>query len=349
MRARERAKFDPTELAIALSHYDLGVIESITDFPRGSSRSPKVGIVSDRGKYLLKRRAADRAMPDRVRFAHRVQVHLADAGFPLPKLIPTKDPASTLVQLRDHIYELFEFVAGQPYERTCEEAESAGELLSKFHKATGGFDVQDKFHSPRGDYHASPAVRTGLLTIEATLSSHESFAGNESELSDLVQTLLLAYDRAAAAANRLGLQSRQELIVHLDWHPGNILFKKHEAIAVIDYDSVRRSKQILDVANGTLQFSMLAGEDPIDWPDDLDTDRYAAFLQGYESVLPLADEERRSLPNLMVEALVAECVPPITRTGSVGRWAGFRVLQMVRRKVNWMMTHADSLVRPPSS
>ena len=66
-------------------------------------------------------------------------------------------------------------------------------------------------------------------------------------------------------------------------------------------------------------------------------------------MLPLDDEERRSLPNLMVEALVAECVPPITRTGSVGRWAGFRVLQMVRRKVNWMMTHADSLVRPPSS
>ena len=347
--SRGRAKFDTGELGVVLSYYDLGVIESITEFNRGSSRSPKVGIVSDRGKYLLKRRAADRAMPDRVRFAHRVQVHLADAGFPLPKLIPTKDPASTLVQLRDHIYELFEFVAGQPYERTCEEAESAGELLSKFHKATGGFDVQDKFHSPRGDYHASPAVRTGLLTIEATLSSHESFAGNESELSDLVQTLLLAYDRAAAAANRLGLQSRQELIVHLDWHPGNILFKKHEAIAVIDYDSVRRSKQILDVANGMLQFSMLAGEDPIDWPDDLDTDRYAAFLQGYESVLPLADEERHCLPNLMVEALVAECVPPITRTGSVGRWAGFRVLQMVRRKVNWMMTHADSLVRPPSS
>ncbi len=347
--SRGRAKFDTTELGVVLSYYDLGVIESITEFDRGSSRSPKVGIVSERGKYVLKRRAADRAMPDRVRFAHRVQIHLADAGFPLPKLIPTQDRASTLVQIREHIYELFEFVAGQPFERTSDEARSAGRLLSRFHQSGGNFDVQQKLRSPRGDYHDSPAVRTGLLTIEATLSSHESFAGNESELSDLVQTLLLAYDRAAAAANRFGLQSKEDVIVHLDWHPGNLLFKKGEAIAVLDYDSVRRSKRLLDVANGALQFSMLAGEDPINWPDDLDTDRYAAFLQGYESGLALADDERGCLPNLMAEALVAECVPPITRTGSVGRWAGYRVLQMVRRKVNWLMTHSDGLVRAPAS
>ncbi len=347
--SRGRAKFDTTELGVVLSYYDLGVIESITEFDRGSSRSPKVGIVSERGKYVLKRRAMDRAMPDRVRFAHRVQTHLAEDGFPLPKLIPTIDRASTLVQIREHIYELFEFVAGQPFERTNEEARSAGRLLSLFHQSSGNFDGQHKLRSPRGDYHDSPAVRTGLLTIEATLSSHESFAGNESELSDLVQTLLLAYDRAAAASNRLGLLSKEDVIVHLDWHPGNLLFKKREAIAVLDYDSVRRSKRLLDVANGALQFSMLAGEDPINWPDDLDTDRYAAFLQGYESGLPLADDERGCLPNLMAEALVAECVPPITRTGSVGRWAGYRVLQMVRRKVNWLMTHSDGLVRAPAS
>ena len=135
--SRGRAKFDTTELGVVLSYYDLGVIESITEFDRGSSRSPKVGIVSERGKYVLKRRAADRAMPDRVRFAHRVQIHLADAGFPLPKLIPTQDRASTLVQIREHIYELFEFVAGQPFQRTSDEARSAGGLLSRSQHSGG--------------------------------------------------------------------------------------------------------------------------------------------------------------------------------------------------------------------
>lgn len=344
MRNRGRAKFEASELGVVLSYYDLGVIESVTEFHRGSSRSPKVGIVSEKGKFLLKRRASDRASPERVRFAHRVQSHLADADFPLPKLVPTKDRSTTLVQLRDHIYEMFEFVAGQPYECTPEEAQSAGELLARFHECTKSFDEAAKLRSPRGDFHDAPAVRTGLLTIESTLSSHESFAGNEDELSELVQTLLLAYDRAAAASNRRGLQDRADRIVHLDWHPGNLLFKKKQAIAVIDYDSVRRSKRVLDVANGALQFSMLAGGDPASWPDDLDADRYNAFLQGYAAAAPLPDGDREYLPNLMAEALVAECVPPITRTGSVGRWAGYRVLQMVRRKVNWLMTHTNTLV-----
>lgn len=344
MRSRSRAKFDAAELGVVLSYYDLGVLESITEFDRGSSRSPKVGIVSEKGKFLLKRRATDRALPDRVRFSHRVQRHLADAEFPLPKLVPTRNGDTTIVQLREHIYEMFEFIAGQPYERTVDEARSAGELLAQFHEHTKSFDEDGKLRSPRGDYHDSPGVRTGLLTIEATLSSHESFAGNEQELSELVQILLLAYDRAGAAANRFGLQDRNERIVHLDWHPGNLLFKKQRAIAVIDYDSVRRSKRVLDAANGALQFSMLAGGDPVTWPDDLDVERYAAFLSGYESLAPLRKNDHECIPNLMAEALVAECVPPITRTGSVGRWAGYRVLQMVRRKINWLMAHASELV-----
>ncbi len=61
MQQRDRATFDAAELAVVLSYYDLGVIESITEFARGSRRSPKVGIVGERGKFLLKRRAAERA------------------------------------------------------------------------------------------------------------------------------------------------------------------------------------------------------------------------------------------------------------------------------------------------
>ncbi len=47
LQSREHARFDAAELAVVLSHYDLGVIESVTDFSRGSRRSPKVGIVSE--------------------------------------------------------------------------------------------------------------------------------------------------------------------------------------------------------------------------------------------------------------------------------------------------------------
>jgi len=45
----------------------------------------------------------------------------------------------------------------------------------------------------------------------------------------------------------------------------------------------------------------------------------------------------------MIEALIGECVPQITQTGSLGGWSGFRVLKMVQRKVDWMRLHADQL------
>jgi Ser/Thr protein kinase RdoA (MazF antagonist) len=348
---QERATFDAGELAIALSYYDLGVIESITEFTRGSRRSPKVGVVCDHGKFVLKRRSMiggpgrSAIHPDRVRFTHRVQKCLAGNDFPMAKLIPTSDGRYTFVQVRDYLYELFEFVAGHPYQQTASEAGDAGVVLARFHHATEGFSAPPALPAPRGDYHDAPGVRTGLCSIGSTLSSHESFSGDEAELAGLIQFLLEAYDDAAEAVNQAGFAAWPSRIIHSDWHPGNLLFRKLKVVAVIDYDSVRQSRRGSDVANGALQFSMVAKGDPASWPDHLDEERWHAFVDGYESRFPITDAERGCIPHLMAEALIAECVPPITHTGSVGRWAGFRVLQMVRRKVKWLTLHGERITR----
>lgn len=343
MDAKERANFDAGELAVVLSYYDLGVIESITDFPRGSRRSPKVGIVAEKGKFLLKRRAIARAKPDRVKLAHKLQAYLATVGFPLPKLVETRVGRQTCVQLRDHLFELFEFVAGQSFERTADEAADAGRMLGRFHTGAERFAELFTASIPQGDFHDASGVRTGLCAIRNTLKSHDSFSGNEMELDALVEFLLGAYDAASDAVNERGFNQLAHRLIHSDWHPGNILFKNRKVVAVVDYDSVRQSRWVLDVANGALQFSMLAGGDPATWPDHLDLDRYQSFLTGYGSVRPLAQAESRMVPHLMAEALIAECVPPITETGSVGQWAGFRVMQMARRKLTWLAANAGAL------
>ena len=342
MQSRKRATFGAEELAVVLSHYDLGIVESITDFPRGSSRSPKVGIVCERGKFLLKRRSADKTRNERIRFAHAVQKHLADNGFPAPKLMPTRVQGREALQLREHIYELFEFVPGQPYGQTIDETREAGVVLAMLHQATDGFVPPP--NAPRGSYHDAPGVRTGLCTIDSTLSSHDSFVGNEAELATLIQYLLSAYDAAAESVNQIDLENWPERVIHSDWHPGNLLFKNEHVVAVIDYETVRMSRRIVDVSNGMLQFSITAGGDPATWPDHVDEERFRAFLSGYESRCPLSEQERWCIVGLMTEALIAECVPPITETGSVGRWAGYRILQMVRRKVAWMTENADRLI-----
>ncbi len=348
MRPRERAKFDATELAIALSHYDLGVIESITDFPRGSSRSPKVGIVCERGKFLLKRRSIRRAHPESVRFAHRVQNHLAKNGFPAPAIVQTRGHPNDLLQIREHVYELFEFVAGQPFRQSADESRDAGTVLGRFHECTKDVRPPASTPTPRGDYHDAAGVRTGLCSIGSTLSSHDSFSGDEAELATLVQYLLGAYDEAAASLTASGFRDRPTRLIHTDWHPGNLLFRNQQVVAVIDYDTLRVSQRMIDVANGALQFSITGSGDPANWPEHVDEDRFAAFLSGYESVDPLSDADRSAIVDLITEALIAESVPPITETGSVGRWAGFRILQMIRRKVTWIRNNAERLTSAPT-
>lgn len=338
-----RAAFDANELALVLSNYDMGVIESITEFPRGSRQSPKVGIVAERGKFLLKRRSSARAHPDRVRLAHRVQAHLAAHGFPIAPIILTRDGRHTLVQQGNHVYELFGFVAGHAYEKSETETRDAGEALARFHIAMETFTPPPTQPIPVGDYHDAPAVRSGLCSIGSSLSSHDSFSGDEAELATLIQFLLGAYDTAAEAVEQVNQPDSRETVIHADWHPGNILFRKRHVLAVIDYDSVRASENIIDVGNGALQFSMLSGGDPATWPDEIDEKRYRAFLQGYASQTPLSEAQLRSIPHLMIEALISECVPPINQTGSVGQWTGFRVLLMVRRKVTWLQTHLQRI------
>ena len=79
-------RFDPLELAKVLSHYDLGVIEQLRAYKRGSPRAPKVRIRTRRGDFLLKRRAPGRDDPYRVAFAQSIQLHLQRHGY--PDLVP---------------------------------------------------------------------------------------------------------------------------------------------------------------------------------------------------------------------------------------------------------------------
>ena len=329
------------ELAVALSRYDLGAIESITVLSKGSRQSPKVGVVCERGKFLFKRLAPGRTELDRLRAKHRILRALVAAGFPAPRPISTMSGGQTFLQIRDSIYELYEFATGQSFSRSPDEARDAGAVLGKFHEVTT--NLASDWMGPSGDYHDASGVRAGLCAIRSRLNSHDSLAGHEVELASIAKFLLSQYDNAADGASKEGIAALPGQVIHSDWHPGNLLFRGGRVQAVMDYDSVRLSRRVIDVANGALQFSIVGGGDPTLWPDYLDEACFRSFLIGYQTVGSLLTEEFACVPHLMAEALIAECVPPITRTGTVGRWDGFRVLQMVCRKLKWLGANGNRL------
>src|SRR5271154_4852751 len=178
----QREQFSAEELSIILSHFDLGVIDSIVEFPRGSRKAPKLLIVSEQGKFLLKRRARGKDDPFKVAFTHALQLFLAGKQFPLPHLIGTKQENNSMLQWRNGVYELFEYIPGQGYPQTLESTFDSGRVLALYHKLLE--DFQSEWQPPSGSYHAATAVEQGLKSIAQGIP-----VGPNNENADIQQIL----------------------------------------------------------------------------------------------------------------------------------------------------------------
>jgi Ser/Thr protein kinase RdoA (MazF antagonist) len=331
----QREKFAAEELAIVMSHFDIGVIRDIREFPRGSRKAPKLVIESETGQYLLKRRARGRDDSQKVAFSHHIQLHLAQQQFPLPHLIGTRRDNSSMLSLGGHIYELFEFIPGQGYPMSLDSTAEAGRVLGLFHKLLENFPTVGV---PLGaSYHNANAVEAGIRQIIKSVGSVA--------MQDAGNFLIDAYAMAALRVENLGIADWFVQIVHADWHPGNMLFQNGRVVAVIDYDSARVLQRIIDMANGALQFSIQRGDDDISkWPEELDESRFKRFVRGYEQVVQLSLSEIQAMPSLMIESMIAEAVIPILATGGFAKFDGASFLSMVQRKVAWIQKHANDLI-----
>ncbi len=341
-----RSIFAADELAIVLSHYDIGILEAIQEFPRGSRKAPKLLLRADSGLYLLKRRARGRDDPFKVAFCHQLQLYLASKQFPLPHLIGTKKDNNSMLQWKGGIYELFEFIKGTGYDNSLDATAESGRTLAVFHKLLA--DYEPEYEPAVGSFHGSRTVSTSFDAIPRTLNKTSPVEGDSEgeELLARVKFLQTAYNEAAMKVNDLGMPDWPMQIVHSDWHPGNMLFRGARIVAVIDYDSARIQQRITDVANAALQFSILGGgDDPTQWPDHLDESRFKKLLRAYDSVpgCVLSRAELKAVPWLMIEALIAESVIPIAATGNFARMDGRGFLRMVERKVRWVQQHAERL------
>ena len=338
-----RQRFVADELAIVLSHYDLGIIESIKAFSRGSRKAPKVVIKSDSGRYLLKRRATGKDDPYKVAFSHDLQLSLSDRGFPIAPLLGTKTDNNSILQINNHIYEMFEFVIGENYDSSLSSTSEAGKTLALFHRLLR--DHAPRFEPSRGSYHEAPSVLQSMHNLPTAVV--ESEPGTEAAVSEATNFLQDAYQAAAEHVNSFGIVDWPAQIAHCDWHPGNMLYRGHRVVAVLDFDAARIQQPIIDIANGALQFSMIGGgDDATKWPEYIDQPRFKRFLQGYESVpeCVLSRAEVHAVPWLMIQALIAESVIPIAATGSFAQMQGSGFLSMVQRKVQWLQQHAQELI-----
>src|SRR3989440_10492670 len=198
-RAGQRESFSAEELSIVLSHFDIGIIDSIVEFPRGSRKAPKLLIVSEQGKFLLKRRARGKDDPYKVAFCHALQLFLASKQFPLPHLIGTRRENNSMLQWRNAVYEVFEYIPGQGYPKTLEATFDSGRILGLYHKLL--LDFKTDFQPPAGSYHLAPSVEAGLRQIPSTLAG----SAKDVDFTALLNFLMERYRYSAHAVEQMGV------------------------------------------------------------------------------------------------------------------------------------------------
>ncbi len=333
------AHFSSEELAQVLSHYNIGVIHQVKHLTAGSKRAPKMVVISEQGKFLLKRRPRGKDDLYRVSFAHAVQTHLAGKDFPVTKLITTRDENDTVLQLNHHIYELFQFVTGYRYDGSAEATVDTGRQLARFHEYLADFANQNNL--PKGSFHDSNIVRRHLRT-----TGTQKGATPGRKLQQTAEALMVLYNSSSVRVSELGFDSWPEQVVHGDWHPGNMLFNDGKLTAVLDFDSVKVAPRVTDLANGMLQFSIVGDRpNPADWPDYLDQAKLVQFLDGYRQVIDLQGDRLDSLFDLMIETMIAEAILPVAATGFFGHLSGLEFLKMIQRKAEWIDKGRDKLAQ----
>jgi homoserine kinase type II len=274
----------------------------------------------DGQRYVLRRHHLN-ADAARIEFQLVLQEHLASRGFPTTAAVATASGERFAID--DGVpWVLFRYVEGEEYDfAQRERAAAAGRVLARFHMLTESL----RREAPGPEYKAP--LRDGWENAErdaAELRALFNGRGIDDELEYVagwMQNVLQALPVAR-------LDSLPSGWVHGDFHGRNMVFQGDCVAGVFDFDDVDRGPYAHDIAFGLFKF----GREGRGALLRIRPDFARAFVDGYESLRPLTDDERAALPPLAVTGY-----PPSPRSYRYWRDRGGEdIVQRFRNEVKTM-------------
>ncbi|GEM44527.1 phosphotransferase enzyme family protein [Deinococcus cellulosilyticus] len=205
------------------------------------------------------------------------------AGVPVARALPRKDGSylnllSAPEGIRPAV--LFEGVPGVPPERnlTPEQARAYGKAVGELHKAWMVDQVL-----PLPVYDAVAVMEEPLRRLEPYLQDRpEDFAFLQ-RTADLASIYFSQLPDHAAAYG----------VIHGDLHKTNVLITETGDLHLIDFTTVGYGWRAHELAVLLWSTALVSDFEPRKFPQV-----FEAYLEGYESVRPLDEAERRALPHL---------------------------------------------------
>ena len=288
---------DAEELAEYLAAYDIGEATAFKGVAEGVENSNYL-LETTKGRYILTL-FEKRVRPADLPFFIGVKQHLAGKGFPCPLPVAAKDGAA-LRTLKDRPSVIITFLEGlSPRRPTPAMCRSLGEGLARLHMALQDFD----------------GARPNDLSLSAWPGL---FAGRAGEADALSPGLA---DQISTDLQRLSQDWPTDLptgVIHADLFPDNAFFRGETLSGVIDFYFACTDAFAYDLA-------VCLNAWCFEPRGEFNATNGRALCQGYQSVRPLTEPERRALPALA---------------------AGAAMRFFLTRLADWAATPPGALVRP---
>jgi len=261
-------KFKEASLARYLVMYELGDLHSYEAIETGIENSNyfvRLDQDGDLTEYVLT--ITEALSFDEVPFFNELMTQLARSGLPVPNPCTTLDGMSSTIFCGKPTW-LFPRLTGSHCDTiTASQSKSIGTMLAELHQTAGEL----RYHRDN-PYHSEWVDRT-LEQVRDRLSQPDQALLNE-----------IAADYAETAEDR----ELPRGIIHGDLFKDNALFVDDTLTGVIDFYHACEDFLIMDIAITVNDWCRNAA-------GEFCLERQAALLDGYESVRPLALQEKNTL------------------------------------------------------
>jgi homoserine kinase type II len=274
-----------------LDCYDVGELRSAHRVERGYVNQ-NWEIQTTRGRYFLKHRHPELRNRAVIRAQHALMDHLRKSGFPTPAILPAAS-GETLLVLDDEFYEIQGYIGGTPYEEArLAHFQAAAMALGRYHDCVRGFTPSTLCHM--GDLYDPPILNANLRRLRELRTRDQGPA-----VAEIFRQL---ESREADLRSRFALHNQlPHLVIHGDYHAGNLLFHGDRIVGVVDYDKARWQPRIVELAEALIYF---ASSRPghlkhLVYPGFLEWDKFSSFLHdyAYAQAVSLREQEVRALPD----------------------------------------------------
>lgn len=233
--------------------------------PGGPGRSDSVICGTNAGRKLVKR-YKETVEPAAVIHEHSLLRYLAEVGFPAPRLISTPR-GDTLIQRAGQCYAVFDYLEGYfQYHNYVLLPAQARRFVAISGRALGALHMVLEHIVPAGRHlngfvsHEGPRWRELDWFTDKLAQCRRDAPGLRGPAADALRRALAAdaswvEERLCMLDEQLKAAAPPRLIIHGDYGPYNLLFRRAAPVVIVDFELARLDWRLTDLATALPSFA----------------------------------------------------------------------------------------------